>query len=55
MGFLEEKLKMAKLEILPHIVIGCPTKGILFPNVVGTTINVPVRSSGPFTIEEYNP
>ena len=55
MGYLEEKLKMAKLEILPHIVIGCPTKGILFPNVVGTTINVPVRSSGPFTIEEYNP
>lgn len=51
MGYLEEKLKTAKFETLPHIVIGCPSKGILFPNVEGATINVPVRSSGPFTIE----
>ncbi len=55
MGYLEEKLKNSQFEMLPHIVIGCPAKGILFPNVEGATINVPVRSSGPFTIEEYNP
>ena len=55
MGYLEEKLKTAKFETLPHIVIGCPSKGILFLNVEGATINVPVRSSEPFTIEEYNP
>lgn len=54
MGYLEEKLKHSQFEVLPHIVIGCPAKGVLLPNVVGTTINVPVRSSGPFTIEEYN-
>ena len=54
MGYLENKLKKAHFETLPHIVIGCPTEGILFGNVVGTSLNVIVRSSGPFTIEEYN-
>ena len=55
MGYLEDKLKNSQFETLPHIVIGCPAKGISLPNVVGATTNVAVRSSGPFTIEEYNP
>ena len=52
MGYLEDKLKNSQFETLPHIVIGCPAKGISLPNVVGATTNVPVRSSAPFTIEE---
>ena len=50
MGYLEEKLKTAKFETLPHIEIGCPTEGITL-DYTGTPVLVEVRSSGPFTIE----
>ncbi|MBO5697757.1 MAG: hypothetical protein J6R90_05110, partial [Alistipes sp.] len=50
MGYLEEKLKTAKFETLPHIEIGCPTEGITL-DYTGAPVLVEVRSSGPFTIE----
>lgn len=56
MGYLEEKLRNSQFEILPHIVIGCPNKGIFLDNVEGASENVLIRSSGPFTIKkEDNP
>lgn len=50
MGYLEEKLKTAQFVTLPHIEIGCPTKGIILDQK-GTPVLVEIRSSGPFTIE----
>ena len=50
MGYLEEKLKTAKFETLPHIEIGCPTEGITL-DYTGAPVLVEIRSSGPFTIE----
>ena len=50
MGYLEDKLKMAPFETLPHLVIGCSLDGIML-DWTGTSTNVEVRSSGSFTLE----
>lgn len=50
MGYFENKLKNTKFETLPHLVIGSPTAGITLNNEE-SAINIPVRSSGSFTVE----
>ena len=50
MGFLEEKLKSAQFKTLDHLVVGCPSEGIMLDSA-GSPVDVKVRSSRPFTIK----
>lgn len=50
MGYLEEKLKMAKFETLPHIIIGCPAEGITL-DCTGSPKSCNIRSSDSFIIK----
>jgi hypothetical protein len=50
MGYLEDKLKMALFETLPHLVIACSLDGIML-DWTGNSTNVEVRASGSFTLE----
>jgi len=50
MGFLEEKLKTAQFKTLDHLVVGCPSEGIMLDSA-GSPVDVKVRSSRPFTIK----
>lgn len=50
MGYLEEKLKSAQFKTLDHLVVGCPSEGIMLDSA-GSPVNVKVRSSRPFTIK----
>lgn len=50
MGYLEWRLKNSSFTTLPHIVVGCPSEGIILDQY-GTPISIIVRSSEPFKIE----
>lgn len=49
MGYLEEKLKNGTFNILPHMVLGCPTNVIEIDHM-GTPVSVSIRSSESWTI-----
>lgn len=50
LGYLEERLKTAQFETLPHIMVGCPTDGITL-DWTGSPVCVEVRSNDHFIIE----